>query len=182
MTTNIEERRTRRRRSFPEATPIPLNMETPMFTRRIRSQQRDALDSTTSEESDHTYEEPYSYSTSEQSKGTISKRDLNKMLTSLNTVGKADLPTFSGAENENIKAFFDNFEKLALFNGWDEERKLQAIPITFSKKANYYYVELTDDVKASYKKLKAKMIERLSSAHTRCKKKAESRTVFIKTK
>lgn len=39
-----------------------------------------------------------------------------------------------------------------MFNGWEDEGKLQAIQMTFNKKANYFYAQLGDDIKTSYKK------------------------------
>ncbi|MEO0683463.1 MAG: hypothetical protein AAFY76_00045, partial [Cyanobacteria bacterium J06649_11] len=187
---------TRRRRSFPEVTPIPLQLTTPSNV--IHSQQRDVLTSsaTSSDDynEDHTYQEmvyPEDRDSQQSQRTNMSRRSSrhgrNRQrrdgryarrhqsvdVRSLNTVGKADLPTFDGSEKENVKTFFESFEKLALFNNWSNERKLRAIPITFNKKANYFYAQLGDDIKTSYTKLKAAMIERFSSAQTRCKKKAE---------
>ena len=38
---------------------------------------------------------------------------------------------------------------------------------------NYFYAQLGDEIKSSYRKIKSRMIERFSSAQTRCEKKAE---------
>ena len=178
MNTNFGERGRMRRRSLPNITPIPLDMETPIL-RRFQSQQRDVVDTMSNEEDEHRYEEPYTYSNgqNERYENARYRSPRNRITaygpTSMNTVGKADLPTFDGSQKENIKTFFESFEKLALFNGWNDRRKLQAIPITLNKKANYFYAELGENIKSSYKELKAAMIKRFSSAQTRCKKKAE---------
>ena len=187
----------RRRKSFPGETPIPIHFTTPK--KHIQSQQRDVVDEISTSSSSDDYEEDHTYQDviypedrdSQQSQqsdlsgilrngrrryrrdGRNSRRNKSADVRSMNTVGKADLPTFEGSEKENIKTFFENFEKLAAFNGWSPQRKLQAIPITFNKKANYFYAQLGDDVKASYTNLKSAMVERFSSAQTRCKKKAE---------
>ena len=40
---------------------------------------------------------------------------------------KTDLPTFGGSQKENVRIFFETFEKLSAFYKWDDERNLQAL-------------------------------------------------------
>ena len=179
MTSNFEVRRPRRRRSFPEDTPIPVDFETPLVP-QVRSQQRDVLNSTTSEE--HTYEEPYTYSEGggEGGEQRYARRNNNNdnnnnhtIQINTVTVGKADLPSFTGSNKDDVKSFFKKFERISECNSWTREKMIKVIPITFSKQAEFFYDQLDNNVKKSYQRLKSAMLERFSSAQMRCKMKAE---------
>ena len=56
----------------------------------------------------------------------------------MNLIGKTDLPTFGGSQKENVRIFFETFEKLSAFYKWDDERKLQALSIRLNKTTNYF--------------------------------------------
>ena len=103
-------------------------MVTPLL-QLFQSQQRDVVDTMSNEKDKHIYEEPYTYSNrngagQNERYGNVRYRSPRNKITasgptSMNTVGKADLPTFDGSEKDNIKTFFEYFDKLALFNRWD---------------------------------------------------------------
>ena len=91
----------------------------------------------------------------------------------MNLIGKTDLPTFGGSQKENVRIFFETFETLSPFYKQDDERRLQALPITINKTANYFYEKPEIDIKSFYKKLRIALTKRFSTALTRYKEKEE---------
>ena len=166
MTTTFEVRR--RRRSFPDDKP---NQCAPICPLRLQSPHTDVLNSTTNE---RTLTTPYE---NDERSQHYSDRGATNVASTLMidtlTIGRADLPSFTGSVNDDIESFFKNFEKIANCNNWTTKKMTQVVPITFSKQAEFYYDQLEDYVKKSYQRLKSAMMERFCSAQMRCKKKAE---------
>ena len=61
---------------------------------------------------------------------------------------------FSGAPNDDIHDWFNNFERICIANGFDEAKRLQVLPAFFVDEASRFYSSCEATIIADYSQLK----------------------------
>lgn len=93
--------------------------------------------------------------------GTAKKK--NPVSTGISSVINS-IERFSGARQQDVRRWFENFERLATLAGWKQVVRRTVLPLVLTGEAASHYDGLADDIKAKYSSTRDALIQAFTEA------------------